>query len=106
MKAIVVGEDYSYGSRRKGNLTSLKKDAKQYDFEVILVPGVQFILPEMGRISSTRIRELVMDGNVSEAQKLLGRHYQIRGEGCFRTQSGRKLLGFPTPISIFRMSLP
>jgi riboflavin kinase / FMN adenylyltransferase len=96
MKAIVVGEDYSYGSRRKGNLTSLRTDAKRFGFEVVLVPGVQFVAPEKGRISSTRIRELVMDGNVSEAQKLLGRYYQVRGEVVTGRNRGGKLLGFPT----------
>lgn len=96
MKAIVVGEDYSYGSRRKGNLTSLKADAKRLDFEVVVVPGVQFVLPEAGRISSTSIRELVMAGNVSVARKLLGRFYQIRGTVVTGRNRGGKLLGFPT----------
>ncbi len=96
MKAIVVGDDYSYGSKRQGNLTSLRSDAKKFGFEVIQVPGVQFSAPETGRISSTRIRELVMDGNVSEAQKLLGRHYQIRGDVVTGRNRGGKLLGFPT----------
>lgn len=96
MKAIVVGEDYSYGSRRQGNLSTLRMDAGRLDFEVILVPGIQFPAPVSGRISSTRIRELVMDGNVTEAQKLLGRHYQVRGEVVAGRKRGGELVGFPT----------
>jgi riboflavin kinase/FMN adenylyltransferase len=96
MKAIVVGEDYSYGNRRKGNLSSLQADAARLDFDVILVPNVRFTLPDSGRISSTRVRELVMEGNVAEAQKLLGRYYQVRGEVVAGRNRGGDLLGFPT----------
>jgi riboflavin kinase/FMN adenylyltransferase len=96
MKAIVVGEDYSYGSRRQGNLTTLKTDADRLGFEVILVPGIQFSTPGQERISSTRIRRLVMSGDITEAQKLLGRHYQVRGEVVRGRNRGGKQLGFPT----------
>jgi len=49
------------------------------------------------RISSTRIRELVMEeGNVVEAQRLLGRYYQIRGTVEHGRNRGGKLLGCPT----------
>jgi riboflavin kinase/FMN adenylyltransferase len=96
MKAIVVGEDYSYGSKRRGNLSTLRADAERLDFEVILVPGIQLPALVSGRISSTRIRELVMDGNVTEAQKLLGRHYQVRGDVVAGRKRGGKLVGFPT----------
>lgn len=96
MKAIVVGEDYSYGSRRSGNLQTLRADSERLDFEVVLVHGIRFPFPGAGRVSSTRIRELVMDGNVAEAQKFLGRHYQVRGEVVAGRNRGGKLLGFPT----------
>lgn len=96
MKAIVVGEDYSYGNLRKGNVDSLRADARRLGFEVVLVPSIRFTLPDTGRISSTRIRELVMKGNITEAQKLLGRHYQIRGDVVSGRNRGGKLLGFPT----------
>lgn len=96
MKAIVVGEDYSYGRKRQGNLSTLSADANRLGFEVLLVPGIQFSTPGSGRISSTRIRELVMEGNIIEAQKLLGRHYQVRGEVVSGRSRGGKLVGFPT----------
>jgi len=96
MKAIVVGEDYSYGSRRQGNLTTLRADAGRLGFEVVLVPGIQFSTPDSGRISSTRIRELVMNGDLPEAQRLLGRHYQVRGEVVTGRKRGGEQVGFPT----------
>ena len=96
MKAIVVGEDYCYGSRREGNLASLRDDGARLDFDVVLVPNIKFILPDTKRISSTRIRELVMEGNITKAQKLLGRHYQVRGEVVSGRNRGGSLLGFPT----------
>jgi riboflavin kinase/FMN adenylyltransferase len=49
-----------------------------------------------GRISSTRIRKLVMAGKVAEARYLLGRHYQIRGTVATGRDRGGKLLGCPT----------
>jgi riboflavin kinase/FMN adenylyltransferase len=96
MKAIVVGEDYSYGSKRQGNLSTLRADAERLGFEVILVPGIQFSTNDAGRISSTRIRDLVMDGSIEEAHKLLGRHYQVRGEVVAGRRRGGELVGFPT----------
>lgn len=47
-------------------------------------------------VSSTRIRELVSEGKMVEAGKLLGRHYQIRGEVQVGKQRGGREIGFPT----------
>lgn len=96
MKAIVVGEDYSYGRNREGNLTTLKADADRFGFDVIVVPGIPRKGDPADRISSTRIRELVMEGKVVESQKLLGRNYQVRGTVVTGRNRGGKLLGFPT----------
>ncbi|MBC8393941.1 MAG: bifunctional riboflavin kinase/FAD synthetase [Deltaproteobacteria bacterium] len=95
MKAIVVGKDYTFGKNREGNLDLLRTYANDLDFEVIVMDWIQ---PSKwpDRISSTRIRELVMDGEVSEAQKMLGRDYQIRGTVATGRDRGGRLLGFPT----------
>ncbi len=96
MKAIIVGPDYSFGRDREGNINFLEKQAKAKGFELI-VPG--WILDsETGkdRISSTRIRELVMAGRVDETPKLLGRYYQIRGKVIKGRERGGSQLGFPT----------
>ncbi|MBU0986280.1 MAG: bifunctional riboflavin kinase/FAD synthetase [Proteobacteria bacterium] len=96
MKAIVVGNDYTFGKNREGNLELLQIYAKHFGFEVIVTDWIQTANNHPGRISSTRTRELVMNGNVAEAQKLLGRNYQVRGTVTTGRNRGGRLLGFPT----------
>ncbi len=96
MKAIVVGQDYTFGKNRQGNLDLLQTYAKTFGFEVIVADWIQTLNKNPDRISSTRTRELVMAGKVAEAQKLLGRNYQIRGVVTTGRNRGGRLLGFPT----------
>lgn len=96
MKAIVVGKDYTFGKNREGNLEFLKSCAKEFDFEVIIANWIPISSNRQGRISSTKIRELVTDGDVAEAQQLLGRYYQVRGTVITGRNRGGRLLGFPT----------
>jgi riboflavin kinase / FMN adenylyltransferase len=96
MKAIVIGKDYSFGKGRKGNVEFLKKYAKELDFEVILTDWIPISHHQTDRISSTRVREIVMAGNVDQVVNLLGRHYQIRGRVVSGRNRGGRLLGFPT----------
>jgi len=96
MKAIVVGKDYTFGRNREGDIDLLKTYAKNLGFEVIVADWIQTSKNWPGRISSTRTRELVMAGKVDEAQKLLGRYYQIRGKVTSGRNRGGRLLGFPT----------
>ena len=96
MKAIVVGEDYTFGRNREGNLALLQAYARQYDFEVITVGEIQTANSIVQRISSTKIRDLVTAGEVEIARKLLGRNYQIRGKVVVGRSRGGSQLGFPT----------
>ncbi len=96
MRALVAGADYTYGRNREGNLDTLRADAERFGFEVLVVPGIPSSAGPEERISSTRIRELVMAGRIRDAQKLLGRQYQIRGSVVTGRDRGGKLLGFPT----------
>ena len=96
MKAIIVGQDYSFGRNREGDIHLLKTLGQQHDFEVIMADWIKASQRNEGRISSTRIRELVASGDIEKAQKLLGRHYQIRGRVITGRNRGGKLLGFPT----------
>ena len=104
MKAIVVGEDYTFGKNREGNLDLLKTYGDHLNFEVVVLDWIQ-LSKWPGRISSTRIRELVMEGKVSEAENLLGRFYQIRGTVTTGRDRGGKLLGFPTANIILQDEL-
>jgi riboflavin kinase/FMN adenylyltransferase len=96
MQAIIVGEDYTFGKNREGDLTVLKSYASQMGYEVIVADWIKSPQNVSDRISSTKIRELVMAGEVEPARKMLGRHYQIRGLVVKGRDRGAKLLGVPT----------
>ncbi len=96
MQAIVVGSDYSFGRNREGNLDLLTEMARETGFEVILADWIQGPDSKTDRISSTRVRELVMAGNMDRTRKHLGRYYQIRGRVATGRNRGGRLLGFPT----------
>jgi riboflavin kinase/FMN adenylyltransferase len=96
MNAIVVGEDYAFGRNREGNLAFLKTRASELGYEVIVTEWIKAAQNVSDRISSTKIRELVIAGKVEPASKMLGRHYQIRGQVVKGRDRGGKLLGVPT----------
>ncbi len=96
IKAIAVGEDYTFGKNRVGNIDLLKMLGNKCGFEVIVINELHISNTYPEKISSTKIRELVMAGKVAESQKLLGRHYQIRGTVEAGRDRGGKLLGCPT----------
>jgi riboflavin kinase/FMN adenylyltransferase len=96
LKAIVIGKDYSFGKDRQGNVAFLKQYAEEYEYEVIVTDWIQGSRRKADRISSTRIRETVINGQVEEVVALLGRYYQIRGKVVSGRNRGGRLLGFPT----------
>ena len=96
IKAIVVGEDYSFGKNREGNIDLLKSYGPKYGFEVIVAGWIKSPRALAQRISSTKIRDLVTDGRMEQAEKMLGRNYQIRGKVVTGRDRGGKLLGIPT----------
>ena len=93
VKEIVVGYDYTFGHNRKGNITVLREMGSLFNFNVQQVDPVYV---ENVLVSSTSIRNLIMEGNVDEAKKILGRNYQIRGEVISGRSRGGPLLGYPT----------
>ncbi len=96
MKAIIIGPDYSFGKGRTGNVGLLQDMGKSLGFETIMSTWIKDANGGTERISSTRIRELVMDGHVAQAVKYLGRYYQIRGKVIKGRKRGGSQLGFPT----------
>jgi riboflavin kinase/FMN adenylyltransferase len=96
MKAIVVGQDYTFGNRREGNVELLRQYADEMSFEVIVADWIQSTDADNHRISSTAIRELVTEGAMEKAGKMLGRNYQIRGTVARGRDRGGRLLGIPT----------
>ncbi|NOX33844.1 MAG: bifunctional riboflavin kinase/FAD synthetase [Deltaproteobacteria bacterium] len=96
MKAIIIGADYSFGKNRLGNVDLLKERGENLGFQTIVSPWINDMDSGIERISSTRIREIVMEGKVDQAMKYLGRHYQIRGKVIKGRERGGSQLGFPT----------
>ena len=88
--AVVVGENFHFGKGRRGSARLLKQLSNN-KFLVHILPRVE----DEGTISSTRIRELLLLGNIRAANKLLGRQYSISGEVIKGKGRGTKL-GFPT----------
>lgn len=96
MKAIIVGQDYTFGHKREGNVDLLRQYADELDFRLIVPDWIQPSDANNDRISSTAIRQLVMNGRMEKAGKMLGRNYQIRGTVAQGRDRGGKLLGIPT----------
>lgn len=88
--AVVVGNNFHFGRDRKGN-ASLLAELAGGEFRVHVMDA----LDDEGVISSTRIRELLLLGNVRAAGRLLGRPYAMTGAVGAGKKFGQKL-GFPT----------
>lgn len=93
VKEIVVGYDYSFGAGRRGNIDFLRKMGEELGFKVHVVEPIHL---NDTLVSSTSIRNLVKEGNLPEAKRLLGRDYQITGIVKTGMGRGSKILGFPT----------
>ncbi|HLQ75004.1 MAG TPA: riboflavin biosynthesis protein RibF [Alloiococcus sp.] len=90
-KYVVAGYDYTYGKKELANMERLPILADGR-FEVVTVTKK---IDEVGKISSTRIRELISKGDVAGASKLLGYYYDTSGYVIHGEARGRTL-GYPT----------
>ncbi len=90
--AVYCGEDFRFGAKASGDTTLLRKLCKEHGIEMTVVAPVY----EDGKIiSSTRIRQCLMEGNIPEANRLLGRPFALEAEVVYGKQLGREL-SFPT----------
>jgi riboflavin kinase / FMN adenylyltransferase len=92
LKEIVIGYDHHFGKERDGNFELLQKMGKKFNFSVTLIPEFSI---EDETISSTKIRNALLAGDVVKAGKMLGRFYSFKGVIVRGDGRGRKL-GFPT----------
>ncbi len=89
---LIVGYDYAFGRDRKGNTAFLAGQARHYGFTIeVLEP----IMADQQTYSSTAIRQILREGRVADAIKVLGRNFTLDGEVVHGDGRGRKL-GFPT----------
>lgn len=92
VRQIFVGEDFQFGHDRGGDVRTLAAAESRYGFEVVVASQVTL---DGEVVSSTRIRNALLAGNVENAARLLGRAYSVRGTVVHGAKRGRAL-GFPT----------
>ena len=91
-RQLWVGYDFALGKAREGNVTYLKQLGGELGYHVHVVEPV---VSGGQTISSSQIRKLLGDGNITEANKLLGRPYRVVGEVVHGDGRG-KGIGIPT----------
>ena len=92
VKELLVGDKFSFGKKRTGNIRKLKKLGRNLGFKVRTISPLKV----QGKvISSTLIRKLIMKGSLNRAKTLLGRGVAILGTVTRGSRRGR-ILGFPT----------
>ncbi len=91
-KCFVIGEDFRFGRNRAGDAAFLKAYEKEFGYQTIVLPKIR----ENGReISSTYVRERIAEGDIEQANALLGYPYYVSGNVSEGEQLGRRL-GIPT----------
>ena len=91
-KKLVIGYDHHFGKNREGSFEHLKHYSKEYGFEVEEIPEQDI---NDVAVSSTKIRNAILEGNVNIVNKYLGYNFTLRGIVKKGDQIGRTL-GFPT----------
>ena len=84
---VVVGENFSFGSKASGSITDIKK--------YLEADSVPLLHDDNGVISSTRIRAYIAQGEIEAAHALLGRPHFLQGEIVHGEKRGREI-GYPT----------
>ena len=92
MKHLVVGYDYHFGKKAKGNTELLIKSSRKYHYSYDIVDPIK---KDYVRVSSTLIRKLLANGKIKDANYYLGRPYSLEGKVIDGEKIGRKI-GYPT----------
>jgi len=89
---IIIGYDHHFGNDRTGNIQLLKEKESEFGYEVIEIPAR---IVDDAAISSTKIRNALLEGKVADAAHMLGRNYSLKGTVIEGARIGRKI-GYPT----------
>lgn len=92
VKTLVIGYNHHFGRNREGSFEQLQEYAPVYNFEIEEIPAQEIDSLE---VSSTKIRNALLEGNVKTACAYLGRNYNLKGSIIKGKQMGRAI-GFPT----------
>ena len=91
-KYLYVSKNFKFGFKRRGNIQTLKKFEKKFDYKNVITNPIK---KNKKTISSTFIRKKIRAGNIEETNKLLKRYWCIQGKVIKGKKRGREI-GFPT----------
>ncbi|WP_228453664.1 bifunctional riboflavin kinase/FAD synthetase [Chryseobacterium aquaeductus] len=92
VKYLIIGYDHSFGKNKSGNFELLQKLSTELDFEVEQMEAINI---HENNISSTKIRNALLKGNIKEANEMLGYAYPLSGTVVHGKKLGRTI-GYPT----------
>lgn len=98
VKAVVVGENFTFGHKAAGTTDTLRELGERYGVEIDVLP---LLNDGPQRVSSSEIRGLLNQGDLSKAAEALGRPYSVCGEIVRGAGRGGKELGYPTANQYF-----
>lgn len=103
VRYLVVGDDFRFGRHRQGDFAMLQQAGRKHGFQVV---NMHTFSIEHDRVSSTRIRDALREGDLEMAEKLLGRPFRMSGRVAHGDKRGRQM-GFPTAnIHLHRCKIP
>ena len=91
-KSISVGENFKFGYKRSGDINTIQRIISKTDTALNIVPILQ---DKEGRVSSSRVRQLLKNSDLSNAERLLKRPYNFSGKVVKGKGLGKKI-GCPT----------
>ena len=91
-RTISVGENFRFGYKRRGDINTIKNSIKNKNIKLNIVP---ILKDQEGRISSSRVRQLLLQSDLSKAKALLKRPYSFSGK-VVKGKGIGKTIGFPT----------
>lgn len=103
VRHLIIGDDFRFGHDREGDFELLQKRGQQWGFGV---SNTETFTLDGERVSSTRIRQALAEGDFTLATKLLGKPYEITGHVVYGNQLGGQL-GLPTAnVELHRFRSP
>jgi riboflavin kinase/FMN adenylyltransferase len=103
VRYLVVGDDFHFGARRRGDFAMLEAAGRRFGFQVV---NMHTFSVDGERVSSTRVRTALTAGDLEQAERLLGRPYRMCGRVAHGDKLGRTL-GTPTAnIQLHRKTSP
>ncbi len=92
MKDLVIGYDFIFGKEKRGNFEFLSEKSLELGFDLTKIDEIA----DDGEVfSSTKVRNLIKEGNILAANEILGKEFEVEGIVIQGNKNGHKL-GFPT----------